>query len=123
MDASAALDKETTSLAALTPPAALQPVQDAVVKGLQKVHAKLEALSGLIYEESATEAAQNGPIRDAGRQAAGAAHGAQHEARRGGRVGVAGPLRHASRACRPGRDGRARTQAAGARKRLRRLRA
>ena len=62
VDASAALDKETTSLAALTPPAALQPVQDAVVKGLQKVHAKLEALSGLIYEESATEAAQNGPI-------------------------------------------------------------
>jgi hypothetical protein len=62
VDASAALDKETTSLAALTPPAALQPVQDAVVKGLQKVHAKIEALSGLIYEESATEALQSGPI-------------------------------------------------------------
>jgi hypothetical protein len=59
---STALDKEASSLATLTPPAALKPVQDAAVKGIQKVRAKVEALSGLIYEESATEAYQSGPI-------------------------------------------------------------
>ena len=62
IDISAALDKEASSLAALTPPAALKPVQDAAVKGIQAVRAKVEALSGLIYEESKTEALQKGPI-------------------------------------------------------------
>ena len=37
-------------------------MQDAAVKGIQGVQAKIEALSGLIYEESKTEALQKGPI-------------------------------------------------------------
>jgi hypothetical protein len=54
---------EASSLAALTPPSLLQPVQGAVVKGLQNLQASLKSLSGLLYEESATEATAKSPIK------------------------------------------------------------
>ena len=57
------LGDEASSLAALTPPNALKPVQDAVVKGLQAMQAKVNALSGLLYEQSADEATAKSPIK------------------------------------------------------------
>jgi hypothetical protein len=61
-DVATQVGAEASSLAALTPPSALQPVQDAVVKGLQKIEASLKDLSGLLYEQSATEATAKSPI-------------------------------------------------------------
>lgn len=54
---------EASSLAALTPPSALMPVQDAVVKGLHAIQAKVNDLSGLLYGQSATEATANSSIQ------------------------------------------------------------
>jgi hypothetical protein len=62
-EAATQLGKEAASLAALTPPAALQPVQDAVVKGLKAMQVKVNLLSGLLFEESADEATANSPIQ------------------------------------------------------------
>ena len=62
-DVARQLGDEATSLAALTPPSVLKPVQDAVVKGLQATRAKVNALSGLLYEQSADEATANSPIQ------------------------------------------------------------
>jgi hypothetical protein len=57
------LEGDASSLAALTPPnAALQPVQDAVAKGIKGVSAAVKHLADLVYEESTTEAEVNGPI-------------------------------------------------------------
>jgi hypothetical protein len=57
------LQDDASSLAALTPPnAALQPVQDAVVKGIQTTSDSVKHLANLIYEQSATEAEANGSI-------------------------------------------------------------
>jgi hypothetical protein len=57
------LGAEASSLAALTPPGVLQPVQDAVVKGLQATQSKVNALSGLLHKQSATEATANSPVQ------------------------------------------------------------
>ena len=62
-EAAAKLGTEADSLAALTPPSAVKPVQDAVVKGLKAMQAKVNDMSGLIYEQSADEANQKGPIK------------------------------------------------------------
>jgi len=62
-EAATQLGKEASSLAALTPPAALKPVQDAVVKGLQAMQVKVNLLSGLLFEESADEATAKSPIQ------------------------------------------------------------
>jgi len=57
------LGDEASSLAALTPPSALQPVQDAVVKGIQTTSESVKNLANLIYEQSATEAEAHGSIQ------------------------------------------------------------
>ena len=62
-EAATQLGKEAASLAALTPPTALRPVQDAVVKGLKAMQTKVNLLSGLLFEESADEATANSPIQ------------------------------------------------------------
>jgi hypothetical protein len=62
-EAATQLGKEASSLATLTPPTALKPVQDAVVKGLQAMQVKVNLLSGLLFEESADEATAKSPIQ------------------------------------------------------------
>ena len=62
-DVATQLGKEASSLAALTPPSALKPVQDAVVKGIQVAQAKVKDLSGLLYERSATAATAHGSVQ------------------------------------------------------------
>ena len=62
-DVATQLGKEASSLAALTPPSALQPVQDAVVKGIQDAQAKVNDLSGLLNAQSATAATAQGSVQ------------------------------------------------------------
>jgi hypothetical protein len=62
-EAATQLGKEAASLAALTPPTALQPVQDAVVKGLKAMQVKVNLLSGLLFEESVDEATAHSPVQ------------------------------------------------------------
>jgi hypothetical protein len=62
-DIATQLGAEGSSLAALTPPSALKPVQDAVVKGIRATQASMADLSGLLYEQSATEATANSSIQ------------------------------------------------------------
>ena len=62
-EAATQLGKEAASLAALTPPTALRPVQDAVVKGLKAIQTKVNLLSGILFEESADQATANSPIQ------------------------------------------------------------
>jgi hypothetical protein len=57
------LSDEASSLSTLTPPSALQPVQDAVVKGIRTTSESVRNLANLVYEQSATEATAHGSIQ------------------------------------------------------------
>jgi hypothetical protein len=62
-EAATQLGKEAAGLSALTPPTALKPAQDAVVKGLKAMQVKVNLLSGLLFEESVDEATAHSPVQ------------------------------------------------------------